>query len=573
MAASSLRPNAPTSFQSLSKKQLVWTVIGLQLTLLLAALDSTIVGTAMPRVIEELHGFERYSWTTTAYLLTSTAAVPIFGKLSDLYGRKQFFLGGAIFFVLTSALCGAAGDLPLPLDGMNQLILFRGLQGIGAGIITALTFTVVGDIFPPAERGKYQGLFSAVWGLASVFGPTLGGWITDQLSWRWVFYVNLPVGVIATLVIYFAFPNIIPQGIRRKVDYLGVITLIGCLMPLLLGLTWAGEPRFGWGAPRVLVAFAISAIMLVSFLFAEMKAEEPLLPLKLFKNSVISVSMIALFMTGIAMFGAILFIPLLMQGVIGISATQSGTLLTPMMLMVTVGSILSGQAISRIGRYKLIAFTGIICMMTGMYLFSHMTIDATRSEIVRNMIVVGFGLGTTMPVYTLVVQNAVPPNMIGVATAATQFFRSIGGTVGTAIFGTIMLNKYTSSFAKNTPAEIPQQMRDAFTNPLQLMHQLPAIQEQYAHFPNGAQQIVTLLETMKQSLVVGLNDVFFLSTVLLAVAFVANFFLKEIPLRKSHQLESLEAQTEAPNPTGAYATGKAASSHKVAIAELEEGEG
>jgi len=204
------------SFHALGRGQLIGTIIGLQLTLLLAALDNTIVGTAMPRIIAQLNGFERYAWVTTAYLLTSTIAVPIFGKLSDLYGRKWIYLGGAVFFVITSALCGAAGDIPLPLDGMNQLILFRGLQGLAAGVVTGLTFTIVGDIFPPAERGKYQGLFSGVWGLASVFGPTLGGWITDSLSWRWVFYVNLPVSLAAFIVLLIAFPDIRPQGYAAR---------------------------------------------------------------------------------------------------------------------------------------------------------------------------------------------------------------------------------------------------------------------------------------------------------------------------------------------------------------------
>ena len=239
-------------FHALDRRQLIGTIVGLQLTLLLAALDQTIVGTAMPRIIAQLNGFERYAWVTTAYLLTSTIAVPIVGKASDTFGRKWFFLGGAVLFVLASALCGAAGDIPgLPGDGMTQLIVFRGIQGIGAGIILALVFTIVGDIFPPAERGKYQGLFAAVWGLASVFGPTLGGWITDHLSWRWVFYVNLPVGLIAIAVLLLEFPYFRPAGVERVIDWGGVATLIAGLVPLLLALTWVSQ--YGWGAPRVVL--------------------------------------------------------------------------------------------------------------------------------------------------------------------------------------------------------------------------------------------------------------------------------------------------------------------------------
>jgi MFS family permease len=233
------------SFHALTRRQLIGTIAGLMLTLLLASLDQTIVGTAMPKIIANLNGFDRYAWVTTAYLLTSTIAVPIFGKLSDIYGRKWFYLGGTVLFIAASALCGAAGDLPLPLDGMNQLILFRGLQGVGGGVISGIVFIVIGDLFPPAQRAKYQGLFSAVFGLSSVFGPTLGGWITDSFSWRWVFYVNLPVGLLAIVVLALEFPYFRPEGVTRVIDWAGVATLIGGLVPLLLALTWVSE--YGWG--------------------------------------------------------------------------------------------------------------------------------------------------------------------------------------------------------------------------------------------------------------------------------------------------------------------------------------
>src|SRR5947208_14063566 len=272
----------------LTRPQLVGTMTGLLLGALLAAIDQTIVGTAEPRIIAQLSGFDRYPWIATAYLLSSTVSVPIFASLSDIYGRKPFFLLGATLFVVTSALCGAAGTLPfLSLDVMGQLILFRGLEGVGAGMVLGLLFTIVGDIFSPAERGRYQGLFAAVWGVASIFGPTLGGWLTDTWSWRFCFYVNLPFGVIAVAAIHFEFPNMKPRHIDHVLDWAGFATLIGWIVPLLLALTWATQ--YGWGATRVVSLFVVSAVMLGALLYAESKSAEPIIPLTFFSQPVIAV--------------------------------------------------------------------------------------------------------------------------------------------------------------------------------------------------------------------------------------------------------------------------------------------
>lgn len=544
MAPVSEKASGAQSFQNLPKQQLIWTVIGLQLTLLLAALDGTIVGTAMPSIIGQLQGFDRYAWVTTAYMLTSTIGVPIFGKLSDLYGRKMIFLGGAIGFVVASALCGAAGDLPLPIDGMNQLILFRGLQGLASGVIMGLTFTVVGDLFPPAERGKYQGLFAAVWGLSSVFGPTLGGWLTDTASWRWVFYVNLPVGALAIGVLWFAFPNIKPQGARRAIDWLGVSTLIACLVPLLLALTWVTD--YGWTSSRVLGLLAFSAVMLAAFIYAESRAAEPLMPLSLFKNPIVTVSSVSLLITGLGMFGAILFLPLFMQSVIGVSATRSGSLLTPMMLMVSFGSVASGQIVSRLGRYKWLAIFGMAVMASGMALMAGMGTDTTQAVTVRNMIIVGAGLGLVMPLYTLIVQNAVPQSQLGVATAATQFFRSIGGTLGAAIFGSIMLSRYRASFDASIPPGVPATVLAPFRNPLQLAQIRPQLDAMFAQIPNGPALLGQLLSNVPASLVHALNGVFVIAGVVVAAAGLLNFALREIPLRKS--FEGAAAPAARPTP-------------------------
>src|SRR6202049_2059733 len=342
---------------NLTRRQLPGTITGLLLTLLLAALDQTIVGTAMPRIIAQLNGFDRYPWVTTAYLLTSTIAVPIFAKLSDIYGRKWFFLAVNVLFVVSSAFCGAAGEVRwLPGDGMTQLIVFRGVQGLGAGIAMGLLFTIIGDIFAPAQRAKYQGLFASVFGLASIFGPTLGGWITDQFSWRWTFYVNLPVGALAVAAILFEFPYFRPQGVKRVIDWAGVLSLIACLVPLLLALTWVTD--YGWAASRVVGLLGVSVFMLGVFLFVENRASEPLLPLWLFRDSIITVSSIAIFVLGIGMFGVILYVPLFMQGVLGVSATQSGSLLTPLLIAAVVSSIAAGNIIGRTGRYRMLAVGG-----------------------------------------------------------------------------------------------------------------------------------------------------------------------------------------------------------------------
>src|SRR3981081_54216 len=274
-------PAVPASFQSLPRRDLILTVGGLLLGLLLAALDQTIVGTAMPRIVSELHGFEHYAWVTTAYLLTSTAVVPISGKLSDMYGRKIFLLGSAVGFILASALCGLAQD-------MTQLIVFRGLQGLAGGVLTSIVFTVVSQIFPPAERGRIQGVFSGIFGLASIVGPLLGGYLTDNLTWRWVFYVNLPVGLVALTVLWFSFPNIRPAVRERRIDFLGAATLVLGVVPLLLALSWGGN-EYPWGSPQIIGLFVVGVVLLGGVRVVETRASEPIIPLSLFKNRIVTV--------------------------------------------------------------------------------------------------------------------------------------------------------------------------------------------------------------------------------------------------------------------------------------------
>lgn len=521
----------------LTKPQLVGTMTGLILAMLLAALDQTIVGTAEPRIIASLSGFDRYPWVATAYMLSSTITVPIIAKLSDLFGRKWAFLWGSFSFVAASVLCGAAGNIRiLPLDGMNQLILFRGLQGIGAGCIMALIFTIVGDIFSPAERGRYQGFFSGVWGFSAIFGPTLGGWLTDQISWRATFYVNLPVGIVAIAAIYTQFPDIRPESIKRKLDWMGIVTLTACIVPLLLAFTWVTE--YGWDSARVEILMAVAAAMLVAFLMTEAKVAkqggEPLIPLALFSDPVIRICSICIFVLGMGMFGVIIYLPLFMQGVLGVSATQSGTLMTPMMLGAVTGSFLGGQMTYRLRSYKTPGILGSVLVAAGMSIFAVMNAGTPRLQVVAGMILAGLGMGMLQPVYTVAVQNVAPRNQMGAATASTTFFRSIGSTLGVAVFGSVLLTNYHAEFDRHVPAGVPAAGLQMFHNPLMLVQLRPRLESIFSQIPNGAAVMQGLLENVKGALVHGLHLIFVSSMYVMVGAIVLNLLLKNVPLRTHH---------------------------------------
>jgi EmrB/QacA subfamily drug resistance transporter len=453
-----------TSYAHLDARQRLITLGGLMLTLLLAAMDQTIVGTAMPRVVANLNGFDRYPWVTTAYLLTSTIAVPVFAKFSDLYGRKWLYLIGLVIFVGSSWLCGAAGNVPIPLDGMNQLILFRGLQGIGGGAVMGLTFTIIGDLFSPAERGRYQGMFGAVFGLASIVGPLAGGWITDHLSWRWAFYVNAPLGIVALGVLYRTFPFVPPHGSSRTIDWWGLVTLSGWIVPLLLALSQVTEA--GWRDPSVQLLMALAIASFTGFIWAERRAVEPIMPLSLFGIRTIAIASAGVFVLGMSMFGMFVYLPLYLQGVLGMSAAASGTLFVPMIFAMISASVASGQIVSRTGRYKMLAVGGAVMATAGMALLARLGPSGTATTILWCLVVCGFGFGAAQPVYALVVQNSAPHGQLGAATATSQFFRSIGSTIGVAVFGTLLLGIYHQRLAASLPADTPAHVRAVVDNPL-----------------------------------------------------------------------------------------------------------
>jgi EmrB/QacA subfamily drug resistance transporter len=534
---------AAQSFSELPKRVRNFVVAGVMLGLLLGALDQTIVGTAMPRIIATLGGLDRYAWVITAYLVTSTISVPIVGKLGDQFGRKWFYVIGIVVFLVGSALAGASGEwgnLPIIGGGMNQLVLWRGLQGLGAGIMQANSFAIIGDIFPPAQRGKVQGLFGAVFGISSVIGPTVGGYITDNLDWRWVFYINLPVGAIALAVLISTMPVIRASHIAQKIDYLGAAALTACLVPLLLAFTWAGQ-QYAWSSPQVITAFSVAAAMAVLFCFIESRAAAPILPLDLFTNRIFTVSSLVVFATGFGMFGTILFIPLFIQGVIGTSATESGQILTPMMVGLIVSSVIGGQIISRTGRYRIPAIVGLIVMTFGMFLLSRQDVHTTSLLAIRNMVVIGLGLGVTMPVFTIAVQNSAPFNRLGVVTSGIQFFRSIGGTVGAAVMGSFLNSRLTSALAANVSPQLRQTLAQGPThgqiNAQALISPAAtqAMQASFAKIPGGAQLFGEFLNALKLSLSSAIQQVFTIGFFVVAVAAVVCFFLPEIPLRRSHQ--------------------------------------
>lgn len=525
----------PIGLRSLPRQQVVITFGGVMLAMFLSSLDQTVVGTAMPRIISDLGGFTHYTWVTTAYIITSAVTMPITGKLTDMYGRKFFYMGGIAIFVSASFLCGLSNT-------MTQIIVFRGVQGIGAGIMMANAFTVIGDLFPPAERGKYQGFMSGVFGLSSIIGPTLGGFITDTLSWHWVFFVNIPLGIPIIFLFAFFFPNFRPDNLKHSVDYPGLVTLIFVVVPAMLALSWGGVD-YPWVSIPIIGMLALSAVMVFFFVIIENRSKEPIIPLWLFRNRIVAISELITFFTAFGMFGGIVFIPLFFQGVLGVTATASGSFLTPMILGLVIGSFISGQVLSRAGgHYRLQGAIGIAIMALGMALLSRMTVETSYVSAVVNIIVMGFGLGIIMPLYTIAVQNIVPYNVLGVATSSTSFFRSIGGSVGLAIFGSVMNNRFASELVNGIPPAIraiitPEGVASLARNPQALVstEAQAQLRNLFEHLgPQGAALFEQVLQVLRQALGSALSQVFLIGLFTLVIAFVINLFIKEIPLRKQH---------------------------------------
>lgn len=572
----------PTSGRSLHGFALVSVLGALMLTLLLEALDQTIVGTALPRIVSDLQGFDRYSWVVTAYLLASTTMIPIISKLSDQFGRKWFLIIGSAVFLLGSVLSGLS-------QTMNQLIVFRAVQGLGAGTGIALVFIVVGDIFVPAERAKWQGIFAGVYGFSSVVGPTLGGWLTDHgpllgtlvtdaTRWRWVFYMNMPVGILAlaALLIY------MPQNISKRstelrgwtafkrVDFLGAILASSATICLMLGLSWGSDGTYTWDSWQIVSTLTAAGILYVLFFIAERFAHEPLLPLDLFRNQIFASDTTMTLFMGMIFLPLVIYLPLYLQGVLGESATNSGAVITPLTLSLTVGATISGMIIAKIARYQAVTLFGVILLAIGVLLLARMTATTNPFEAGGYMIITGLGMGMFFPIQTLAVQNAIPRTRMGVGTGAITYLRALGQTLGVAIVGTVINNTIASDLPNHVPANTvqlltPQGWKFA-TNPQALIDpnyranvvstaqhiaSQVATAQAASHIPAGPQHnalvqqvaaqaatqatnlLAQVFDGLKLSLVLAIQHGFLVVLIFCGCAFIAALFLKDIPLVKS----------------------------------------
>jgi EmrB/QacA subfamily drug resistance transporter len=532
-------PDAGAPIVAVDPRARLEILFAILLTLFLSALDQTIVGVALPRIVTDLGGNELYTWAVTIYLLTATITGPIYGKLSDQFGRRPLLMIGVGLFLLGSALCGLSDD-------MGQLIVFRGIQGLGAGSIFPIALAVIGDLFTPQERGKYQGLFGAVFGLSAIIGPALGGIITDTVGWGWVFFVNLPLGAVALVIIWRLLPAVRLAGVTRRIDYAGVFFFTLALTPILIGFT--NKQVADWTDPWVGGLIALGALLGVIFLWVETRAPEPIVPLELFRDRTYAASMIAVFLSSFGFFAAIVFLPRWFQVVEGSTATESGYQVLPLLAGLIVSSVISGAIVSRTGRYKAIIVSGVLMLTLGLYLSTALRADTALPLLWLWMFITGVGIGPTLAVFTIVIQNAVPWDKLGVATSNMTLFRQVGGTVGLAIAGTIFgttlqrqapIQVRASLSAAGVPPEGIQQAAASFSGIDQdtmagvgdlgarILAQVPEsvrpmVEPLVPHIVTGIHQAFSL----------AIADTFWLGLVATLAVAAAAFFIRELPLRR-----------------------------------------
>ena len=496
---------------ALTHRQILAVLSGLMLGMLLAALDQTIVATALPTIVGNLGGLNHLSWVVTAYLLTSTAVTPLYGKLSDLYGRKALFQFAIAVFLIGSALAGLS-------QNMAELIAFRALQGVGGGGIFAMVFSIIGDIVPPRQRGKYQGYMGAVFASASVLGPLAGGFLTDQISWRWIFYVNLPIGIFA-LVVTAVVLKLPVNRLKHRIDFLGSALVSAAVTTVLLVTVWGGQ-TYAWGSPTIVSLEVASVLLVGGFIWREFKAPEPILPLRLFREQVFSVSSGIGFISGFSLFGAVIFLPEYMQMARGVSATRSGLMLVPLTLGIVFGSVGSGQVITRVGKYKIFPIIGSAMLVIGFFLLSLFKANTPYPIEGIYMMVTGVGLGFTMQVIVLATQNAVDFGDLGTATSAVTFFRTMGGAIGTSFFGNILINRLVHNMA----VLLPNSTAASKGATASMLSGTPAQLDRLPHPIHAA-----IVEAFVRSL----HVVFLWAIPFAVVAFALALLLPERPLRRT----------------------------------------